>query len=129
MFQSLTTMPFVKSLKQQWLKFKRVVGSRVGYPHHFSKHKDHEEIVFIPARPRYCATVGGDIELFEQFFKASKPAVSLLHTCLGGYALAWAAAALFSRMNAEPDSSRVNMASKTITTSIQRSGYRMPPSR
>ena len=125
MLQPLSAVPVMKPLEQQRLELKGVVRGRVGDTHHIGKDTEHEQVIFVAARPGHGAPMWGDVELFEQRLHALEPALGLRHagmTAEADQARVFASAARFSRMNAEPASSMVKIAKKTITTSIQSSG-------
>ena len=125
MIEPLTAMPVVETLQQQRLEFEGVVRRRVGDTHQLGEHEEHEQVIFVAARPGHGAPMWGDVELFEQRLHALEPALGLRHagmTAEADQARVFASAARFSRMNAEPASSMVKIAKKTITTSIQSSG-------
>jgi len=66
-------MPLVEALEQERLQLQRIVGGRVGYAHHFGKHQEHEQIIFITPGSSDSATVWCAIGFFEKKSSLAEP--------------------------------------------------------
>ena len=66
MFQSLTAVPVVEPLEQQWLELECVIRRRVGNAHQLGKDEEHEQVILLTPGPGNRTSIRRDIELFEQ---------------------------------------------------------------
>ena len=66
-------VPLMKTLKQNGLQPKRVIGGGVGDTHHLGEDEKHKQVVFVSACPGYSAPIGSVVKLAEERPKPAPP--------------------------------------------------------